>query len=280
MQTVYFVNAFLTPQQPLSGNPAAVCLLQEWLPDATLQAVAEQHNVSETAYIVQMGPASYTIRWFTPTHEIDLCGHATLAAAHVLFEYFSVSGHLIEFESASGSLKVMRNNTLTLSFPVKAFHQSPVASSQAEQYASAFGLDITTDDVEVFSNGHASIIYCNSAQTIKQLTLNSHAISQLPEPIHYVTAAASQCDFVCRVFAPKYGILEDPVTGSAYTSLAPFWAARLNKMHMQAQQLSARGGHVSLNLNGDRVLISGEARTAIIGQWMIEPHTSGLEHSY
>lgn len=274
MQTVYFVNAFVT-RQPLSGNPAAVCLLNEWLPDATLQAVAEQHNVSETAYIVQMGPASYTIRWFTPTHEIDLCGHATLAAAHVLFEYFKVSGHLIEFESTSGSLKVMRNHELTLSFPIRAFHQNPVTPVQAKQYANAFGLDMTADDVEVFSNGAASIICCNSAQTIQALTPNSHAIGQLPEPIHYLTAAASQYDFACRVFAPKYGILEDPVTGSAYTSLAPFWAERLNKTQMLAQQLSARGGHVSLNLSSDRVLISGAARTAIIGQWMMEP-SSGL----
>lgn len=271
MQTVYFVNAFVT-HKALSGNPAAVCLLNEWPPDATLQAVAQQHNLSETAYIVKMGPASYTIRWFTPTQEIDLCGHATLAAAHVLFEFFNVSGHMIEFESASGKLRVLRDNKLTLSLPARAFHHSPVSPTQLEPYAAAFGLDPIQHSLDVFSNGNASIICCNSAQAVKDLNPNIYAINQLPEPMHYLTAAATSCDFVCRVFAPQYGIPEDPVTGSAYTSLGPFWGDRLNKTYMRAQQLSARGGLVDITLNRDRVLMSGNTRTAIIGQWMMEPN--------
>lgn len=275
MQTVYFVNAFTT-HKALSGNPAAVCLLAQWLPNTVLQAVAAQHNLSETAYIVPIGPARYAIRWFTPTREIDLCGHATLAAAHVLFEYPSAlgneaTGNTLYFESASGELTVERNSQLTLNFPLNALHQSPVPPAQIALYAKAFGLDAKQSQLDVFSNGKATIISCNSAQTVQNATPNLHAISQLAEPIHYLTAAATQCDFVCRVFAPQYGIPEDPVTGSAYTSLAPYWAAKLGKTHMQAQQLSARGGAVGLTISNHRVLISGTARTAIIGQWVIEP---------
>ncbi|HEY7771990.1 MAG TPA: PhzF family phenazine biosynthesis protein [Marinagarivorans sp.] len=266
MQTVYFVNAFTT-DRPFSGNPAAVCILEQWLPEATLQAVAAQHNLAETAYVVRTGPGQYTIRWFTPSVEIDLCGHATLAAAHILFEHYGEQHQTLAFESASGTLKVSCGVQLTLDFPVRKLTQSDAVQA----YQAAF----SAPNAPVLYNECAALIECESEQAVRNYTPDFGQLAALPTQIQYLTAAGKHCDFVCRVFAPKLGIPEDPVTGSAYTSLAPYWAHKLNKTVLQAQQLSARGGAVSLALpepadTGARVLIGGQVQTVIVGEWVIE----------
>jgi PhzF family phenazine biosynthesis protein len=275
MQTVYFVNAFTT-DKPLTGNPAAICLLDKWLPDATMQAIAAQHNVSETAFVVPTASITtltdtavraedYHIRWFTPTVEIDLCGHATLATAHVLFEHLQVKNDCLVFASASGRLEVNRHPKLTLNFPAR-----PLPACDNTLFSAAFGMS-----VQAFSNGHSAIVVCDSPQTVAQFQPSFAAIANLPTQVNYLTAKGDSykgvsCDFVCRVFAPKAGIPEDPVTGSAYTSLGPYWAEQLGKPRLTALQLSARGGAVDVHVQTERVYIAGNACTILIGQWQIE----------
>ena len=262
MQTAYFVNAFTT-DKVLSGNPAAVCLLSEWPAEQVMQDIAAQHNLSETAFLVEMAPATYAIRWFTPLCEVDLCGHATLAAAHILFEYFLDFATRIVFESASGELSVSRQHAqLTLNFPAREL--SPVSQSA---YANHFSCDF----LDVLSNGHSLLLVCESQQQVADFSVDHSLLTGVGEQIIYLSAAGVQSDFVCRVFAPKLGVVEDPVTGSAYTSLGPYWSAKLQKTKLSARQLSSRGGKLAVEVAGDRVLIGGEARTIMIGQWMVEP---------
>ena len=263
MQTVYFVNAFTT-SNPLTGNPAAVCLLETWLPDTVMQAMAAQHNLSETAFVVARA-RDYEIRWFTPTVEIDLCGHATLATAHVLFEHLNVASERVVFNSASGLLEVSRAPQLTLNFPAR-----PLSPCDNTVFCEAFGIPI-----QAFSNGHTAMLVCDSQQTVAQFQPSFSAIAKLPTQINYLTAKGdgegNSCDFVCRVFAPKAGINEDPVTGSAYTSLGPYWAKQIGKPQLTALQLSTRGGAVTLDVQSERVYIAGNASTILIGQWQITP---------
>lgn len=266
MQTVYFVNAF-TLQTPHSGNPAAVCILDEWLAESTMQAMAAQHNLAETAFVVETGSGQFTIRWFTPTMEIDLCGHATLAAAHVLITRFGVPHDILAFESASGTLFVRREPQLTLDFPIRKLAET----EQAFLYQQAFNLP----GAPVFYNELASLIECESEETVRNFQPNIAAIESLPARIHYLTAVGKSCDFVCRVFAPKLGIPEDSVTGSAYTSLMPYWSEKLQCTSLKAKQFSPRGGDISLGLSNDRVLIGGQAQTVIVGEWAIE-----VDHGY
>lgn len=260
MYKVYVVNAFIT-EYALSGNPAAICILSAWPSEETMQAVAEQHNLSETAFVVSEPDGTYRIRWFTPTVEIDLCGHATLAAAHVLFEHGYTHIETIVFQSASGPLSVSRQPQLTLNFPVRAL---PLVD--AEPYKNLLTLDIK----EVYSNTNAAIFLCSDENEVQRYSPEFAKITELNESIIYVTASSQQFDFVCRVFAPSKGIPEDPVTGSAYTSLAPLWAEKLNKRSLLAKQVSKRGGEVHLTLGDNRVNIAGRATTILIGHWQLE----------
>lgn len=261
--TVYFINAFTTAQS-LSGNPAAVCILDNWLSDQTLQAIAAQHNLSETAFAVREDASRYHIRWFTPTVEVDLCGHATLATAEVLFNGDLKEKHAVTFSSASGDLTVTRGEHLTLNFP-----QRLLPKTEPAQYAERLKIPIQ----DALSNNKAALLVCNSESEVREFTPNHAAIEALNEGVCYLTATGDDCDFVCRVFAPKKGIPEDPVTGSAYTSLAPYWAKQLGKNRMAAKQLSARGGDVEVTLQQDRVLISGKADIVIQGKWL-QPYSS------
>ncbi len=251
---LYQIDAFAT--RPFSGNPAAVCPLAHWLPDPVMQAIAMENNLSETAFFVRAG-SDFHIRWFTPAAEVDLCGHATLAAACVLYEQLGYSAEQLVFQSRSGPLGVKREGHLyTLDFPVQkptacpfpavvlqAFNQVPTQCLKAEDYIVVF------EDEESIAN-----IRPNPEQ-LKRLDLRGVI----------VTAPASGYDYAVRFFAPKYGIAEDPVTGSAYTQLAPYWSERLNKTEHQAKQLSARGGDVCCRLAGERVLISGAAVLVLKG---------------
>ncbi len=264
MQRVHFVNAF-TSDQPLSGNPAAVCVLSHDLSDQAMQNIARQHNLSETAFVVELGLNQYSIRWFTPTVEVDLCGHATLAAAHVLFESIGSDVNSISFQSASGPLRVERNTggMLTLNFPARRL--TPVSQNVSAIYTDTLRIDAK----EILSDGHVAMLVCQDQAAVQAYQPNPALITALAERVLYLTAVGDNCDFVCRVFAPKVGIAEDPVTGSAYTSLTPYWASHYNQKKLTARQLSVQGGYLDVQLDKDRVLIGGQAQTIIKGDWLI-----------
>lgn len=245
---LYQIDAFTS--ELFKGNPAAVCPLPRWLPEETLQNIAAENNLSETAFFVEDGE-KYQIRWFTPEGEVDLCGHATLATAFVMYNFLDFTGDKIEFDSKSGLLSVSRNDDLlVMDFPAQppvecdlpvairaAFSQKIIGCLQAEDYLVVFGDE---DDVRM------------AEPDFQQL-------QRLPLRGVIITAQSKKYDFVSRFFAPKYGIPEDPVTGSAYTQLTPYWAAKTGMQRFKAKQLSARGGELHCELAGDRVLISGKA---------------------
>jgi len=239
------------------GNPAAVCPLEKWLPDATLQNIAAENNLSETAFFVAHGN-EYELRWFTPTVEVDLCGHATLAAAFVLFTEHKFSGGEIRFHSRSGILTVTRGGeVLTLDFPSR-----PPEMCVAPE-ALIRGLGRTT--AQVFKARDFMAVF-KSVDDVKNLQPNFAALKTLDCLGITATAKGDDCDFVSRFFAPAAGIDEDPVTGSAHCTLIPFWAGQLKKNKMFARQISRRGGELYCELAGDRVRIGGKAVLFLRGE--------------
>jgi PhzF family phenazine biosynthesis protein len=248
----YQVDAFAT--RAFEGNPAAVCPLESWLDDGLLQAIAEENNLSETAFFVP-SEKGYTLRWFTPVKEMDLCGHATLAAAHVIFETLGYAKPVITFETRSGDLFVERKGQrLEMDFPAcpptpcelpeiltKALGQPPKEVLAADDYVAVF----------------------DSEAAIRAITPNQALLSQLDLRGVIVTApgSGSDVDFVSRFFAPKLGVPEDPVTGSAHCELAPYWANKLGRNTLHAKQVSRRGGNIICEVNADRVVLSGCAVT-------------------
>jgi len=246
----YQVDAFAS--KVFEGNPAAVCPLTAWLDDAVLQAIAEENNLSETAFLV---PSSrgFHLRWFTPVAEVDLCGHATLAAAHVLFEIVGYPQRSITFETKSGDLVVERHgDLLSMDFPA----QPPLLCPPVE--ALAEGLACLPTEV-LAANDYIAVL--ESEEDVRSVVPDHMRLRQLDLRGVVVTAPGNEVDFVSRFFAPKYGIPEDPVTGSAHCELAPYWSARLGKRTLSACQLSKRGGEVHCELKGDRVVLSGRAVT-------------------
>lgn len=255
---IYQIDAFAT--KTFEGNPAAVCPLESWLEPKQMQAIAAENNLAETAFFVREGDA-YAIRWFTPTTEVDLCGHATLASAFVLFEYYNVEQTTVTFTSRSGELFVSRQErSLNLDFPLSmptpcevpqairnAFTPAPIACYKAEDY------------IVIFEHEDA-ILHANpNFEALKALDLRGIAI----------TAQSQTFDFVTRFFAPNFGINEDPVTGSAFTQLAPYWAEQLDKTELIAKQLSQRGGIVRCNIKNNRLIITGEAVCYLKGEIQI-----------
>lgn len=244
---IYQLDAFAN--QLFSGNPAAVCPLDAWLPDELMQQIAQENNLAETAFFVKEADG-LRIRWFTPTKEVTLCGHATLAAAWVYFHHIEPSAGEVSFNSLSGSLGVARNSeSLTLNFPVAAY-QSVVAPALLSR---ALGVE----PLEVYASDDW-LVRLDSEETLMGIKPDMSLLKQLDRRGVIVTAEGENCNFVSRFFAPNYGIDEDPVTGSAHTLLTPFWAERLNRTTLHARQLSPRGGELHCELKGDRVLISGE----------------------
>ena len=243
---------------PFQGNPAAVCPLQSWLPDPIMQAIAAENNLSETAFYVGR-EGRYALRWFTPRCEVDLCGHATLAAGHVVFLH---EPHLdeVEFRSNSGPLIVRRQgDQLILNFPVQ-----PVCSCLAPG-----GVDeILGTTAEACFLGVDLMVVVADQHEVEALAPDYAAVAELPGRGLIVTAPGTDVDFVSRFFAPSCGIAEDPVTGSAHCSLTPYWAERLGRSDLFARQLSARGGMLHCQLVEDRVLISGR----------VIPYLSGVIH--
>jgi len=246
----YQVDAFAT--RAFEGNPAAVCPLERWLDDALLQAIAEENNLSETAFFVPT-PKGYALRWFTPLREVDLCGHATLAAAHVLFDHLGYAGQVIRFETRSGELSVERQGgRLAMNFP----SIPPAPCSAPDILAQALG----ERPIEVLAaDDYLAVFDCEAS--VRAITPDLALLGRLDRRGVIITAPGTEVDFVSRFFAPKFGIPEDPVTGSAHCALAPYWAGRLGKTSLTARQVSRRGGSLVCEIKGDRVLLAGQAVT-------------------
>lgn len=255
---IYQADAFTDAL--FGGNPAAVCPLQEWLPDELLQQIAVENNLSETAYLLKEGN-DYHIRWFTPGTEVKLCGHATLASAHIIFTILGHEGDTIIFHSKSGPLKVSKlsNGKLRLDFPANA--PEPATEIPAGIFE---GLGIAS--VPVFKTSFDYMVVLPSQKAVEDLQPDFKKLAQTPCRGVIATAAGDAADFVSRCFYPQSGIDEDPVTGSAHTIMVPYWAKQLNKTNMKAIQLSKRRGHLDCELAGDRVLMSGNAVTYLRGE--------------
>ena len=246
--SLYQIDAFAS--KLFEGNPAAVCPLDDWLPDKTMQYIAEENNLSETAFFVPK-KNGYHIRWFTPKGEVDLCGHATLATAYVLFNILGYKRDKIEFDSKSGLLIVTREkDRFVMDFPA----QPPVLCDIPKEIGKAF--DIAP--IECLKSEDYIVVFKRETD-IESAKPDLGKLTKLDLRGIIITAKSSQYDFISRFFAPKYGILEDPVTGSAYTQLTPYWGKKFNKTRLTAKQLSKRGGELVCELDGDRVKIFGKA---------------------
>lgn len=255
---LYQVDAFATGV--FKGNPAAIIPLEQWLPDETLQAIAMENNLSETAYMVP-AERGYALRWFTPEVEVDLCGHATLAAAHVLFHHLEEAGDLVCFQTRSGELRVSRSaRGLTLDFPAAQL----VATEVDAAVSKALGATATRA-VTASSNAHSVVYVFDTHAQVAALTPNFAALLAASEYAVIATAPGENCDFVSRFFGPGVGINEDPVTGSAHCSLVPYWSERLGLTNMLAKQISTRGGDLSCEIREGRVFMTGTGITYMIG---------------
>ena len=253
---IYQVDAFTS--EVFKGNPAAVCPLKEWLPDEVMQKIAQENNLSETAFFINKN-GSFDIRWFTPISELDLAGHPTLATAHVIIEELNFKSDKIIFKTKIGdTLNVTKKNNLFLmdfpSRPPKIYDNIELVSDALRRKPLA--LFRHRDAVAIFEN----------EEDIKSIEPNMEKLSKLDCPAVIVTAPGNNVDFVSRNFAPKLGIPEDPVTGSAHCELIPYWSKTLNKKELLANQISKRGGKLYCTHNKDRVTIGGEAVTFLRGE--------------
>ncbi len=262
---IHIVNAFANG--PFTGNPAAVIVTAEPLDEALMQQIAEQNNLAETAYVVTGRGEPWSLRWFTPVREVDLCGHATLAAAQVLFNQgFAENPLHLRFSSRSGELCVAKTKTgLTLDFPARPALNDGVADR--EKIARALGC--SNEQITECLATNWRVFVLDSEETLKNLKPQMSAIAALHPFAVMATAPGSDCDFAVRFFAPNAGIDEDPVTGSAYTTLAPYWSTRLGKQCLHARQLSARGGWLQCEVLGDRVLIGGQVVPYLTGEIVV-----------
>lgn len=257
--TIYQVDAFA--EEVFQGNPAAVIPLQAWLPDEIMQKIALENNLSETAFFCKTDEG-YKIRWFTPLAEVDLCGHATLASAHVLFTHLGNETNEINFESRSGLLIVKRDSDkLVLNFPSSQVEAQYIPSNLKTAFA--------VHPLSCFKGHNDLMLIFKSEDDIKNLKPNFIEIVESNARGVICTAPSDKYDFVSRFFAPAVGVNEDPVTGSAHTMLIPYWAKRLNKTELIAKQVSARGGILYCKYIGDRVEIGGTAVTYMIGEILI-----------
>jgi PhzF family phenazine biosynthesis protein len=245
---LYQIDAFTS--RLFSGNPAAVCPLEEWLDDAVLQAIAAENNLSETAFFVWRGDR-YHLRWFTPAVEVDLCGHATLASAFVILNYLEPSRETVIFDTLSGELSVSRDGgLLSMDFPARP--PSPCAAPHGLVEA----LGVTPR--EVLAARDLMAVF-EREEVVRSMTPRMELLAQLNAFAVIVTAPGDKVDFVSRFFAPRAGIDEDPVTGSAHSTLTPYWSARLGKPKLHALQVSRRGGELWCEDRGGRVTIKGNS---------------------
>lgn len=256
---VYFVDAFTSRR--FSGNPAAVCPLEEWLPDSVLQAIAAENNLSETAFFVPSGDG-YHLRWMTPAVEVDLCGHATLATASVLMTTLRPDLDSVTFQTKSGQLVVKREGDLySLDFPSRPPSDCAVHTKLVEALGAAPEAVLAARDYLV--------IYKNE-EAVRALRPNMELLTTIDRFATIVTAPGNSVDFVSRFFAPAKGVPEDPVTGSAHCTLIPYWAKRLGKPSLHALQVSPRGGELWCTDLGERVRISGHAVRYLEGSILLD----------
>ena len=240
------------------GNPAGICPLEQWLENEVMQKIAMENNLSESAFFIKKDEG-FHIRWFTPKVEVNLCGHATLASAHVIFQYLGHKPQVISFESRSGMLNVRKENELlVLDFPAN----KPQRTGLPEDFVQS--LNITP--VQCYRGKEDYLLLYKSQQEIEALIPDFKKLEKIDARAVIVTAPGNQADFVSRFFAPRVGVDEDPVTGSAHTVLIPFWAEKLGKTEMKALQLSRRGGTLFCRLRDNRVDIGGKAVTYLKGE--------------
>lgn len=256
---LFHVDAFT--DRLFGGNPAAVVPLSDWLPDEVMCAIAAENNLSETAFFIPAADsgADFHLRWFTPTVEVDLCGHATLASAFVLFTALGLQADKLRFASASGTLTAIQaeDGMITLDFPARAGAGMPVPDG----LVAAIGQPVIG-----FRRAVMNMAILESEAAVRMAQPDLDYIRQLDGDGLIITAAGDSCDCASRYFAPNSGIDEDPVTGSAHCTIAPYWAEQLGKTVIAARQVSKRGGDIRCELAGDRVLISGHACLYSSGQ--------------
>ena len=251
---IYQIDAFT--KEEFKGNPAAVCPLEKWIEDALMQKIAKENNLSETAFFIKKDDI-YELRWFTPEEEIDLCGHATLAAAYTIFEYLDKNSNKISFNTKSGILEVLKKDKLiTMIFPSRAGEKSEIP----EELIRGLG----KKPKELYRSRDYMAVF-EKEEDIKSLRLNMEELKKLDVFGVIVTAKGNEVDFVSRYFAPKSGINEDPVTGSAHCALVPYWRRVLNKNEFVAYQLSDRGGELYCIDKGENIEISGQAISYLEG---------------
>jgi PhzF family phenazine biosynthesis protein len=254
--TFFQVDAFAN--RAFAGNPAAVMPLPEWLQDETLQAIAAEHNLAETAFFVPQG-RDFHLRWFTPMVEMPLCGHATLASAYIIFNELDRARESVVFHTLSGPLSVTRDGgRLLMDFPARAHEAAAV--TELAPVAEAIGARIID-----LRRGWTYLAVVESEDVVRNLDPDMGKVAALPLGL-IVTARGAKADFVSRVFLPNIGIPEDPVTGGAHCMLVPYWAEVLERKTFFARQLSKRGGELWLRLDGDRVMIAGHAVLTVTGQ--------------
>jgi PhzF family phenazine biosynthesis protein len=255
----YQIDAFT--DRVFAGNPAGVCFLEQWLEDSILQSIAVENNVSETAFLVPAGNP-YELRWFTPKVEVDLCGHATLASAFAVFEYVNPRIRRVDFQTQSGLLSVTRRgDLLIMDFPARR----PAPCAPPHRLNEILGIP----PVRTYQSRDLMAVYEHEDQ-VRQLQPDMENMALLDTFAVIVTAPGKKSDFVSRFFAPKVGVPEDPVTGSAHCSLIPYWSERLGKKELHAFQLSERGGELFCKNLGDRVSIGGQAKAYLTGTIRIE----------
>lgn len=252
----YVVDVFT--EEHYHGNPAGVCVLNQWIEDDIMQKIAFENNLAETAFLVKKD-GDYELRWFTPEVEIDLCGHATLGSAYVLMNYIDLAMKKVAFHTMSGILTVTREGDLyTMDFPSR----KPIPCAKPEILEKALGVEVLETHI-----ARDLLVVIRDAKTLAKLQPDLTLLQQMDQVFGFIiTAKGDDCDFVSRFFAPGAGISEDPVTGSSHTSLIPYWSERLSKKNLTAKQLSQRGGSLYCKDLGDRVEISGKAVTHLIGE--------------
>ncbi|MCC7015188.1 MAG: PhzF family phenazine biosynthesis protein [Planctomycetes bacterium] len=256
MLPLYIVDAFAA--RPFEGNPAAVCPLEHWIDVRTLQAIAAENALSETAFFVRRPDGDFDLRWFTPTTEVELCGHATLASGYVVLQWLDRARHVVTFHTRSGALVVERERErLTLSLPTR----TPRAFDAPRELRAALGCPAVE-----WLRGLYTIAVLENERAVRAARPDLTSIDELS-----ITARGDDCDFVSRFFAPALGVPEDPVTGSAHCSLAPYWAGALGKSHLSARQVSRRGGQLACEVRGEHVRLSGTCALYARGAIELDP---------